>query len=69
MALDEPLLAHLFHLNNCGKKINGQEFTKETLEGTVMLVNVEAMVEELLRLFKVLRVEIRTKVLDQMTWG
>lgn len=41
--LDEKLLATLFHLNNTEKAISG-EVTKETLEGSMMLANVEEMV-------------------------
>lgn len=45
------------------KQIRG-EITKDTLEGPIVEANTEEMVWELLRCFKVSRVEIKTKVLN-----
>lgn len=39
----EDLLAQLFHLNNCGKVISGQEITRKAPKGPAILANIEEM--------------------------
>lgn len=61
MMFDEELLKKLFHLNNEGRKCSDQEFTRDTLDGPAYILSINAMVDDLLRKFKVLILEIRKR--------
>lgn len=44
LVIIEDLFARIFHLNDKGRKCNGQEFSRETLKGPTTLLNIDAMV-------------------------